>query len=209
MRKVFFYLIASLSLFSCSGNKETKNNKETPQHTDTLSVSRHEDSEEDKKDFSARFAAMINTFGSQDMEELNKYISPEFGLLLIESESGAMPHFHIQKADDESYRHCVENICNNISFDRNLREESLPKIDCDSKDLYTKTGSFVQDTNNLLGSEIWKYGNLAPEDQKFAERVINSITKTVITTYGYTYYFTYYKDNWYLTVIDTRRPCEA
>ena len=74
----------------------------------------------------------------------------------------------------------MENICNNISFDNNLKDEKLPKIDCESKNFYNKSGSFVQDTNVLSGSDIWKYGNLAPDDEKFAERVINSVSKTVI-----------------------------
>ena len=196
-----------LILSSCSGDKE-KHVDENGSPVDST-ISTIPDSIAVKKNFPARFSAMINTFGSQNMEELNKFISPEFGLLILESEKGAMPHFHIQKTDDESYRHCVENICNTISFDRHLLEESLPKIDCDSKDLYTKSGSFVQDTNRLLGSEIWKYGDLSPEDQKFAEHVIGSIGKTVILTGGYTFYFSYSHDNWYLTIVDTRKPCQA
>ena len=212
-RKIFamrftFLLFCSITfLASCSDNGEER--KEAPLSAADSALKKNMDTAASKKDFSVRFTELINTLGSQNLDELNKYISPEFGLLIIESEQGAMPHFHMQKVDDQSYRHCIENICNTISFDRNLREESLPKIDCESKDLYTKSGSFVQDTNLLNGSEIWKYGDLSPDDQKFTERVINSISKTVILTSGYTFYFSYYKDTWYLTIIDIRRPCEA
>lgn len=82
-------------------------------------------------------------------------------------------------------------------------------IDCDKEGFYTKSGSFVQDTNKLASSEIWKYGNLNPDDQKFAEKAIMSIGKTVVVTSGYTYYFSYYQSNWYLTIIDARVPCSA
>lgn len=209
MRRSLLLLVPLYFLFSCGGSTDKKKIDEfTPSGIDSV-VDATDDASWPEVKFATRFTAMINTFGSQNLEELDKYISPEFGLLLIESERGAMPFFHIQKVDDESFRSGLEKICNNISFDRELKAEKLPKIDCDSKDLYSKSGSFVDDTNSLSGSEIFKYGNLSPEDQKFAERVINSIGKTVIITTGNTYYFTFYKDNWYLTIIDTRRPCEA
>jgi hypothetical protein len=204
VKRAVYGLIFPVLLMACNGTNNKNVTEERDGDRDTLP-----DSVLLKKDFPTRFSALINTFGSQDLGELNKFISPEFGLLIIESQSGAMPQFHIQKTDDQSYRQQLEAICNTISFDRNLKEESLPRIDCESKDFYTKSGSFVQDTNLLSGSEIWKYGNLAPADQVFAERVVESIGKTVLITSGYTFYFTYYKDSWYLTVIDVRKPCQA
>jgi hypothetical protein len=205
MRFITGMLLLLILISSCSGRPDAEGS------TDTLAAGEGTGSEPDsirvRKDFPVRFTALINTLGSQDLDALNTFISPEFGLLIIESTAGAMPHFHIQKAEDASYRQQLELICNHISFDRNLRDEALPRIDCESKDFYTKSGSFVQDTNLLGGSEIWRYSD--QEDQAFAARVIESIGKTVILTSGYTFYFTYYKEAWYLTVIDARRPCEA
>ncbi|HEY6159767.1 MAG TPA: hypothetical protein VI112_01050, partial [Bacteroidia bacterium] len=190
MRSILFLFYAFIFLASCSGSGDKK--KDATLSPADSALRKNMDTAAAKKDFTTRFTELINTLGSQDLDELNKYISPEFGLLIIESEQGAMPHFHMQKEDNQSYRHCIENICNTISFDRDLHEEDLPKIDCGSKDFYTKSGSFVQDTNLLNGSEIWKYGDLSPDDQKFTERVIDSISKTVILTSGYTFYFSYY-----------------
>ncbi len=159
--------------------------------------------------FEQRFGAIINTIGSQNFDELNAFISPQFGLLIIENKDGAMPQFRIQKTDDREYNQLLENMAATISYDGQLRTESLPMIDCNSPLLYTKAGSYVQDTNILSASEIWKYGNLSAEDQFYAEKAIAAIGKTVITTYGYVYYFNYYGSNWYLTVIDIRKPCNV
>ena len=206
MKEIFFAAVLVSLLFSCSGNTgglHKKNYAETGSSKDTVDFSWPQ------KQFEERFTEMINTFGSQDVNELNKFISPEFGLLIIESNNGAMPHFHIQKQDDDEYRQHIEHICNSISFDGKLLDERLPRIDCDSKNFYTKPGSFVQDTNLLGGSDIWKYGNLQPDDEKFAEHVISNVSRTVILTYSYTFYFSYYQDNWYLSIIDMRKPCGA
>ena len=208
MRFSIFLFIAHCFFSACSGsgNKEDASNDTLP---DSLKKVRMPDSIAIKKDFNVRFTSLINTLGSQNIEELNKFISPEFGLLIIESSTGAMPHFHIQKTDDQEYRHHIEMICNTISFDRNLREESLPRIDCEGKDGYTKSGSFVQDTNILSGSDVWKYGDLSPDDQNFAEHVIRSISKTVIITSGFTFYFSFSGDTWFLTIVDIRKPCQG
>ena len=208
MRLAGTTLLISIFLISCFGTSD-QNEKANFKAMDPAALADSIDFSWPMKDFSDRFTSMINTFGSQDMHELDKYISPEFGLLIIESESGAMPHFHIQKQDDAEYRQHIEHICNTISFDGKLLDEPLPRIDCESKYFYTKTGSFVQDTNVLAASDIWKYGNLLPDDEQFAEYVINSVSRTVIITSGYTYYFSFYQKKWYLTIIDIRRPCQA
>ncbi|MEW6469570.1 MAG: hypothetical protein AB1458_11630 [Bacteroidota bacterium] len=158
--------------------------------------------------FSIRFGEMIRAMQVQDEKKVDSFISPQYGLLIIESE-GAMPYFHIQSGSDASFRNCFEKVCGITAYDGELKKERLPVIDCDKENFYSKTGSFVQDTNKLASSEIWKYGNLSPEDQKFAEKAIMSVGKTVIVTSGHTYYFSFYRDQWYLTIIDARRPCNA
>ena len=120
-----------------------------------------------------------------------------------------MPFFHISSSNEVEFRIFFESICSKTLFDGDLKNEQLPEIDCDKENFYTKSGSFVQDTNKLGSSEIWKYGNMTPSDEKFAETAIKSVGKTVIVTSGYTYYFSYYQSNWYLTIIDTRKPCNA
>ena len=202
MRILIFAISLLVLFYSCNSSfSEKKPNK----ISDSLSAIKNADT---IKDFNERFKALILAMQKEDKKSIEAFISPQFGLLIIESE-GAMPFFHIESTNEVSFRNIFEKICSKTVYDGDLKNEDLPKIDCDKENFYTKEGSFVQDINKLLSSEIWKYGGLSQSDEKFAEKAILSVGKTVIVTEGYTYYFSYYKTNWYLTIIDTRRPCNA
>ena len=202
IRILISFLFCLTIIFSCHSEIEKKNSSGK---SNSLNISNNSDS---IKDFTKRFAELIKAMQTQNQGKIDEFISPQFGLLIIESH-GAMPFFNISSRNEVAFRNKFEAICNTTIFEGDLKIEQLPKIDCDKENFYSKSGSFVQDTNKLNSSEIWKYGNLSTADEKFAENAIKSVGKTVILTSGYTYYFSFYKLNWYLTIIDTRKPCNA
>jgi hypothetical protein len=89
------------------------------------------------------------------------------------------------------------------------KEEELPKVNCDAKDLYTKTGCFTREINTLKDSKIWEFCSLPQAQADLVARSAQTITRTVLLTDNYTYYFSLINGSWWLTFIDMRRPCEA
>jgi hypothetical protein len=141
---------------------------------------------------------------------MNRLIHPEFGLNIIESR-GALPHMsHVTKFSE------YKTLDRKSFFDFDaqvlicdLKEEELPKVDCNAKDLYTKTGCFTREVNLLKDSKIWEYCSLTKGQADLVIRSAQTITRTVLLTNNYTYYFSLIKGSWWLTFIDMRRPCEA
>ena len=160
MRISVFIISVVLFLFSCNSGQIVK---EENSIADSLSGLKNADT---IKNFNDRFRELIHAMQTQNQKSIDAFISPQFGLLIIESK-GAMPFFHIASSDEVSFRNCFDSICSKTVYDGDLKNERLPKIDCDKTDFYTKSGSFVQDTNKLYSSEIWKYGNLSTSDEKF------------------------------------------
>ena len=91
-----------------------------------------------------------------------------------------------------------------------VKEEELPKINCDSKTFWTKDGCFSQQTNTFKDEKIWTYCGLSKEDEAKVEETAKTISYTVINTaMNARYYFSQIDGKWYLTFVDLRRPCEA
>ncbi|MCC7301159.1 MAG: hypothetical protein IT233_00810 [Bacteroidia bacterium] len=159
-------------------------------------------------DFGLRFNEILHALKSKNKAELSKYISPEFGLMVIRAD-GALPAILIAKNDQKAYDASMEDLFTSVPDRVTLREEPLPKVDCELPDFYSKTGHFRRDTNLLAGSDIWKFGGLSAEDQHFTEKAIQSTTRTVLLAPGVTFFFGLSGENWYLVLVDMRKPCKA
>lgn len=206
MKPIYLLLLPVASvLFSCSGTEEAK--KEEPSRDSSNVIAPRYATDHDG-DFAKRFAIMLNSLSQKDKGILSKYVSPEFGLMIIKSE-GALPYIMMSHQSKEDYQKSLDEIFKTAGTACDLKNESLPQIVCEGKNIYSKEGCFVRDTNNLVNSDIWKVGDLSQEDQAFAEKVIKNIGRTVVMTNGYVYYFTYQNNNWYLVLIDMRKPCNA
>jgi hypothetical protein len=206
MRPLYFFLLPLASfLFSCSGTEEAAKD-DAPRDSSNVIAPRY--ATDNNGDFEKRFSIMLNSLAQKDKAILSKYVSPEFGLMIIRSE-GALPYIMMSHQSKEEYQNSLEEIFINAGTACELKNEPLPHIVCDGKNTYSKEGCFVRDTNRLANSDIWKVGDLSEEDEKFAEDVISSIGRTVVMTNGYVYYFAYQNNSWYLVLIDMRKPCNA
>jgi|GEM_PF-916287 len=160
--------------------------------------------------FYSFFVKTITTKNEDSLFRFEKFIHPELGLYIIEA-NGAVPYFrNVRNMKD--FKTLEGNSFFTISRDDMICDplnEELPKVDCDSKDLYNKTGCFTQESNPLKDDQPWQFSHLSPEEEKKVEKAAAGVTRTVINTKNYRYYFSLIDGSWYVTFIDMRRPCSA
>ena len=133
------------------------------------------------------------------ISNINQFIHPEKGLWLIQS-AGAMPSMvHTTQVDKNSpidFSKCMEDV--------------LPKVDCNSKTLWTKEGCFIQQVNTFADEKLWSYCNLSKEDEAKVTELAKTVSYTVInTSFPARYYFAQIDGKWYLVFADLREPCSA
>jgi hypothetical protein len=211
MNKLIPAFLLLFLLVSCSETQQS-NGKSS---TDSASIRKKTFAEElpppsDIRQFKWFYSGFVKIISMHADSLMNKLIHPEFGLNILESR-GALPHmshvtqFSEYKTLDRKSFYDFDTqvlICE-------LKEEDLPKVDCNAKDLYTKTGCFTREINLLRDSKIWDYCSLTKDQADLVHRSAQTITRTVLHTNNYTYYFSLIKGSWWLTFIDMRRPCEA
>jgi len=130
---------------------------------------------------------------------INQYINKENGLWLIQM-PGAVPTMTNTSQVDKNFP---------VDFTA-IKNEELPKVNCDSKSLWTKEGCFVQQVNSFKDEKIWTFCGLSKEDESKIEKLAQTISFTVInTSLNARYYFSLIDRKWYLVFADLRRPCEA
>ena len=147
-----------------------------------------------------------------DPTSFNSLVHPEFGCYLIES-PGAVPVItpitHIDMVIKSGAGRPVLDF-SNVLKSHELKDESLPIVDCDSPDgFYSKAGTFVQDVNALAEQKIWEHIGITETDQEPISKLANTVKKTIINTAGFTVYFSQIADEWYVTFFDIRIPCTA
>ena len=177
-------------LFSCNSQKQ----KETVQEISVLpSVSSPSvTASAVKQDF-------VSVLKSINISNINQYIHPKNGLRIINS-SGAMPNMTNTSQVDKNFP---------VDFSA-VKEDELPKVNCDSKIFWTKEGCFSLQANTFKDEKIWTYCSLTKEDITKADEMAKTISYTVInTSMNARYYFSQIEDKWYLTFVDLRRPCNA
>ena len=186
--KHIFYLFVALFFLSC-GNEKGKDFPPTPGQADTSATGL----QNEEKDF-------VSFLKELTVSNINQYIHPEKGLWLIQSD-GAMPTMTNTTQVDKNFP---------VDFS-NMKDEELPKVNCDSKSFWTKEGCFVQQINTFKDEKIWTVGDgLEKSDLTMFEDLAKSISRTAInTSLNARYYFGRLDGKWYLIFADLRKPCEA
>ena len=207
------FLIVSCSLESDSTQEESNDLKgqqaieTSPEYLDAGTGPRNYEYSEFKDFYRDFFISLMDD--SED--RFNNFISPRYGLYIIDSK-GAMPVITLISEISSFIRSDNRSI---FSIDKQtigyeMLEDELPKIDCDASHYYyDKTGCYTQSTNRLIDSEIWKHANLDEATQEKIVSLAETISKTVVNTANYVYYFSYVDGSWRLTFLDIRKPCEA
>lgn len=161
----------------------------------------------DFKDFYRNFFISL----MEDNEvRFNTFINSERGVYIIDSK-GAMPVFtnvrdiSSYKRQDGRYIFSVDK--STLGFE--MLEEELPMVDCDADGFYDKTGCFTESTNKLMETMLWQHAQLGKTEKNEVVSLAETVSKTVVNTANYVYYFSFIDGNWYLTFLDIRKPCEA
>jgi hypothetical protein len=213
MRAIYFIAAGILFLAGCE-NAEDKNiaANDSLSKKEAMKKALQEDlpPPSDIKQFNWFYSAFAHAATTGDDTLFDIVIHPKYGLWIIHS-AGAVPNFtrvnHInefKKPDGSSL----------LPFNRDAmmsvpKEEALPVPDCGNERAYNKTGCFTSLENTFASQKIWKYAGLSAEKDKEIEESAATITRVVINTENYRYYFSLINGSWYLTFLDIMEPCEA
>jgi len=143
----------------------------------------------------------ITTCAGIYSRNLGLYIHNVHGFWYIKSD-GAMPT--MMRLRDMPMLTKQEN----LKFSK-VKADELPKVDCNSKTFWTKTGCFAKEENTFMDEKIWTYCGLTKEEETSVESLAKTIKWTVINTREGRYYFSLIDGNWFLTFVDLRTPCSA
>jgi len=194
------FLIIVVIICSCgqrSSNTPIKNNDTTAKADGFLAV----------------YKNFCEAVGHKNFDELKNSIDPAAGIFIIQS-SGALPEvYHLPDVSafvSQNGKTLFDFFNDKISIEP--VNENMPVVDCKFSNgtPYNKTGCFmkiISSADNEL-SFISSAGGHA-SDKKMAEDARKKLGVKVINTYNHVYYFTKSGENWYLTFIDLRKPCEA
>jgi hypothetical protein len=162
------------------------------------------------KKFGLSYKTFTEAFIEGDFRKLNGLIHQDRGLYIIRS-SGALPEIiNLKYVPDLSGDKAIFPSLSSDLFKRPLLFEELPVQDCDNPpEFYSKSGCYVNSTNDLGGSSIWDYCNFTDEEKKRAIEAAEMIAYTVVNTGGYKAYFSLMENQWVLLFIDLRIPCSA
>ena len=190
--KILFFLISSF-LFACSSPSDVKVDLASPPADTNEPAPPPPPQVLPPNNFSS-ICLKIN------ISNINKLIHTEKGLWLIQS-NGAMPAITNTTQVDKNFP---------VNF-LSLKEEELPKVNCDSKYFWTKEGCFLQQINTFKDEKIWAAGDgLSKNDKDMFEERAKLIQYTVINTaFNARYYFGQIDGMWYLLFADLRKPCQA
>lgn len=186
--RTVFALFAVCFVFSCGNPERTGTVQTVPVKTDSVKPVSEKKVQED-------FVSLCSSINSSDIQ---KYIHAEHGVWIIDS-PGAVPVMKL-----------VKEFPKDLTIDfSSVKEGELPKIDCSSKTLWTKTGCFTQEANTFKDEKIWKYCGLSKEDEGKVEQLAQTISHTVVNTSVGKFYFSQIAGTWYIIFMDLRKPCEA
>ncbi|MDQ3111579.1 MAG: hypothetical protein M3R17_16955 [Bacteroidota bacterium] len=164
----------------------------------------------DIKQFNWFYSAFAHAATTGNDTMFDVVIHPQYGLWIIHS-AGAVPNFtrvdHIREFKQPDGKSL-------LPFERDAmmrvpKEESLPVLECENDKVYNKEGCFTSLQNTFAEQKIWTYSGLPAEKDKEISETASTITRTVINTKNYRYYFSLINGSWYLTFLDIMTPCEA
>ncbi len=209
-----FYFFSLLILFTSCGNPVANQSVlgDSMSKRDSIKKALQEDlpSPADIKQFTWFYSAFAQATVTANDSIFNVLIEKKLGLWIIYA-NGALPQFiHVDKISDFK----DGNGKSILPFDRDPMmtvpvEEEMPQVNCDSKNFYNKKGCFTSMQNVFLEEKIWKNATLSADKDKAIEESAKTITRTVINTENYRFYFSLIDGKWFLTFLDIRKPCQA
>lgn len=160
--------------------------------------------------FTIYYNQLITSIENNEAIAFNRFIHPDLGLCIIEQD-GAMPQMRNGKDISRFRTNAGKTIfeLDKAALRCELKEEELPKVDCDKPGLWSKAGCYTEAVNHFKDEKIWEHCNLQPKEEEMAARSAATITRTVINTKGYRFYFSEIGGKWFLTFLDLRIPCSA
>jgi hypothetical protein len=212
MRKLYLLSFISLACACGNGNNENETAKDSMSARDSMKKSMAEDlpPPTDLAQFNWIYSAFVHAATTGDDSLFDKFIHPQHRLWIVYS-NGAMPSFIRVKKIGEFKKPNGKRILP-IEKDQmicELKEEALPAVDCDKPGFYEKQGCFTTLENKFREEKIWSYAGLTNENDKLVAESAATISRAVVNTANYKYYFSLINGSWYLTFIDIRQPCSA
>lgn len=213
MKTISAFFVLAFFLFSCGSEEES-----TAVVTDSMSAKdslKRMISEElapptELKQFNWFYSTFFHAVTTDNDSMFNRFIHPENGLWIIQS-NGAVPQFvKVKLVSDFKFPNGKRLLP--IARDEMVtepKEEELPVVDCDKKERYNKSGCFTSERNVFNEEKIWQYAGLTPDQDKQVAKAASTISRVVINTANYKYYFSLINGSWYISFIDVRKPCEA
>lgn len=213
--KHLFLIFLSAALFAACSNANSEapaTATDTPPKHDTIKDALADLAPpSDIKQFKWFYSLFVKGIASKNENNVfNKFIHPENGVYIIES-NGALPQMSNVK-DMDKFTSLQGKSFFTLTRDELIDDpldEELPKVNCDSKDGYSKSGCFTQELNTFKDEKIWQYCHLEAADEKRVTGMAAGITRTVINTKNYRFYFSLIEGSWYISFIDMRKPCSA
>lgn len=165
---------------------------------------------EDFKQFEWIYSSFVAA-ATYNVKSFDVFIDKQEGLWVITS-NGALPTMtHVFTIRGVlNYKNDSLVPMNGSMMACDLKNEDIPKTDCNSKTFWTKNGCFTSETNTFKDEKIWDYAGLQEKDAKQAETLAGKITRTVVNTQmNMRMYFMLKNGSWYLVFLDLREPCSA
>lgn len=160
--------------------------------------------------FNWMYSAFIHKGIAADDTAFDRFVHPGHGLWIIHTE-GAIPEFvHVNHIGD--FKNAAGKRI--LPLPQELmqaepQEDALPLVNCDAVNGYDKTGCFTTQQNVFAEEKIWLHAGLDAQQDKEVSQLAQTISRTVVHTAGYRFYFSLIDGSWYLTFIDIRKPCAA
>ncbi len=214
MNTMRFLLPAFLLIFSSCGTETPAGTAAdtTMSRKDSLKKAMSEDlpPPSDIRQFNWFYSAFVHAATTGNDSLFDVVIHPEHGLWIVHS-NGAMPNLTNVKHIGEFKTAAGKKLLplDKDDMTKEPKEEELPVVNCDSAGFYSKRGCFTSMQNTFKDEKIWQYAGLPPGQDKEVAQLAGTITRTVVNTENYRYYFSLIEGSWYLTFLDTRKPCSA
>ncbi|MEO5641785.1 MAG: hypothetical protein ABIQ40_18795 [Bacteroidia bacterium] len=214
MRAIFILLLCGI--FFIAGCESSENKKSAQDDSVSIKEAIKKALQEDLPpasdivQFNWFYSAFAHAATTGNDTIFNIVIHPKYGLWIIHS-AGAVPNFTHVKDIREFKMPDGKSI---LPFEREAmihvpKEEALPVVICEDDKIYNKSGCFTSLQNKFDEQKIWKYAGLSAEKDREIEESAKTITRTVVNTANYRFYFSLIEGSWYLTFMDIMTPCEA
>lgn len=165
---------------------------------------------EDFKQFEWIYSSFVAA-ATYNVKSFDVFINKEDGLWVITS-NGALPAMtHVYSIRGVlNYKNDSLVPMDGPMMACDLKNEDIPKADCNSNTSWSKNGCFTSETNTFKDEKIWDYAGLPEKDAKQAQELAGKITRVVVNTQmNMRMYFMLKNGSWYLVFLDLRQPCSA